>query len=340
MNTTIFAQYNLLFLGDIKQNADSLLNKYLVEAGYEITNVLPDYFRDNYTVADSFLLFDALFISESINSARSTNYFTAGFPIPCVNTEGFAVKANRWRFLKDDATQFKQLPAEEYSDDVKKMVIQDEDHYIVRKFGADKELTWTSDPDTSGGVTGCKLNEEIYEAIALAVWPVEGMADYPCMWAIPEGSIVTIPDADLNDVDYELPNIIHLGIIDGVDASDSSGVDFPTAEYLELIHSSLKWVTGIYTDVKRISTSNQSNLNVWPIPANDVLNISFNMQNSGDVKLNLYDISGKIVKTKLLENLVTGLNTVNIDLSGLNRAHYICEIVTNDDVLRKRISKN
>ncbi len=152
------------------------------------------------------------------------------------------------------------------------------------------------------------------------------MAEFPTMWAIPEGSTL------ISDASAVLPRMVIIGAI-------SSGLgDFATNEFNALVVNSLKWVTKDY--VSGVNDLESYNLNVWPNPTSGMVNISLTSPVSGNVRVNIYDISGRLMETLNSDYLSAGSTTLNIDLSNYAAANYIYEIVTEDDILRGKICKN
>lgn len=332
INTSVFAQFELLYVDKAGNVGDSIIMSFLSFEGYNITFVDNTTFKSaDYATADIYAAYDAIFIGEALGSGDVANFANAGYPIPCILTEGWAVRNNKWGWLEDDATQFHQLGGADgaTADQTNRLVFAgDEETWLGRKYEGIDEIIWTNKTGLVGGMSGVKLDEVIYEAVAIASFPVDSLEGKPSVWAIPEGSSVTA-----GGVDYQLPGMVFMGLISG-------GMDSISTDCLGLIFNSLKWVTGIYTDIKDITTNYNNSLRAWPNPATDRINLSFILDNSSDVKINIYDITGKIVKTSKAENLISGENTIYLNLSDLIPSNYICEVVTQKDVFRRRFSKN
>ena len=98
LSNTVFAQ-DILYIGDEYSSADSALIESLEYEYFLGTTVVPGNEYNHY---------DAIFISETVSSGVVVNYKKAGFPIPCVTNEGYAVRSDKWGFLSDDNAQFIQ----------------------------------------------------------------------------------------------------------------------------------------------------------------------------------------------------------------------------------------
>lgn len=329
-----FAQDQLMYVThEAEYPGDSILIEYLeLEGEYTVTVVLRNDFKAApYDEASAYADFDVIYISEYVGSSDVKNFAAAEFPIPCVFTEGYAVRSDKWGWLEDNATQFNQLSsADGITLDVCKMVMTGADHWITDQYDTDYELLWCQETvDLSQmGVTGCMLDEIIPEAIELANFTVDSMKGFPCMWAIPEGSEVT---GLANDVvtDFVLPNMVYIGSI-------GEGMNVPTEEFLELILTSIKWVTDDYE--LAISSVQQNDLNAYPNPTNGIVNVSVTYPVSGNVMISVYDMAGKVVKT---QNYVASSTTsFSLDLSDITSGQYIYKLNAENEAFSGKITKN
>ncbi|MFD0989753.1 T9SS type A sorting domain-containing protein [Mariniflexile jejuense] len=80
---------------------------------------------------------------------------------------------------------------------------------------------------------------------------------------------------------------------------------------------------------------NGNNGILYPIPVQDVLNISLDKNTQGKVNVTVFDLTGKAVKAFEVLN-----NNFNINVSNLTQGMYLVKIVTNNVSLVKRIIKN
>jgi hypothetical protein len=83
--------------------------------------------------------------------------------------------------------------------------------------------------------------------------------------------------------------------------------------------------------VEEIALEDQ--LNVYPNPVTDVLNVQWNNTNE-TANLSIRDLSGRLV---LSERVANG-NAV-LDLSNLSSGNYILELQTEEGTLRKQVIK-
>jgi hypothetical protein len=73
----------------------------------------------------------------------------------------------------------------------------------------------------------------------------------------------------------------------------------------------------------------------YPNPFNPDTKISFNIPEENNIKLSVYDISGKLVKVLLNEFKLSGYYTVNFNGAGLSSGIYIYELNNGREILTK-----
>ena len=182
LSSTVFSQSILMvtrlnsITGEIPTQ-DSALVVFLEDyAGWIIDAVDMDAYSGgtdpDYTKSGAYSSYDAIYISDAVGSSTITPFEAAGFPIPCVTNEGYAVRSNRWKWIEEglDDELFIQLSGDQRNKETYKLIIHDEDHFISNLYPADYELLWTSYPDSMAdgvGVTGFKLDDCIEGAISL-----------------------------------------------------------------------------------------------------------------------------------------------------------------------------
>ena len=72
---------------------------------------------------------------------------------------------------------------------------------------------------------------------------------------------------------------------------------------------------------------------VWPNPVNDNLNVDFNSLANGPVTLEIYDLQGKILKTKIIKTSDSG----NFSMSDLAVGMYILKVKSENKTSVKKI---
>lgn len=71
-----------------------------------------------------------------------------------------------------------------------------------------------------------------------------------------------------------------------------------------------------------------SALNVYPNPLNDRGNVSFELAKNSDVEIKIYDLTGKLVKQKVFNNLPGGRQTISFNTSNFPNGTYLIVVGT------------
>ena len=79
------------------------------------------------------------------------------------------------------------------------------------------------------------------------------------------------------------------------------------------------------------NTLENDEINIYPNPTNNILNVKWNNLNISPVNIYLYDIYGNLIKQMYIEN------PQNIDISKYTKGIYILKIKTNNNTLNKKI---
>lgn len=78
--------------------------------------------------------------------------------------------------------------------------------------------------------------------------------------------------------------------------------------------------------------ASQTSFNIYPNPANTTINIDLSELKNSTSTINMYDITGKIVKT-----ISTTEKTLSIDRGDLRSGIYFVQVIVDDKVLTKKI---
>ncbi len=79
--------------------------------------------------------------------------------------------------------------------------------------------------------------------------------------------------------------------------------------------------------IKEIS-STISNVTLYPNPTSNITNVSFDLTENTNVAINLYDMSGRLVKAIPTQYLTSGNNSIAIETSEVNAGVYFANITT------------
>jgi hypothetical protein len=92
-------------------------------------------------------------------------------------------------------------------------------------------------------------------------------------------------------------------------------------------------------NVNDIESSN-TNLSIYPNPANDVSNLNFTLENTADVTISVTDLSGKEVMTKAIENAPAGEHTVSLETSSFSNGIYMVNYTAGNAAVTKKLVIN
>lgn len=83
--------------------------------------------------------------------------------------------------------------------------------------------------------------------------------------------------------------------------------------------------------------NNSFGLSVYPNPASDLVNISFDLSTSADVTIMISDISGKEIETVSLNN-VAGIKNVDINVADYKAGVYLVNMISNGERVVKKLT--
>lgn len=89
---------------------------------------------------------------------------------------------------------------------------------------------------------------------------------------------------------------------------------------------------GIDETTGELNNSIKTKLKTFPNPTNDNTTLSFNLAKAGDVELQVYSITGRLVKSISKNNVDAGLNTLQIDSEDLPNGTYIIKFASGKQV--------
>lgn len=75
---------------------------------------------------------------------------------------------------------------------------------------------------------------------------------------------------------------------------------------------------------------NVTPLSIFPNPANDKINVSFNLIQNSDVEISILNINGQTLSTKKISHLNKGIQSVELNVNTLNTGIYMISVKTND----------
>lgn len=97
--------------------------------------------------------------------------------------------------------------------------------------------------------------------------------------------------------------------------------------------------TTTYKGIAHVYINAVSEFDFYPNPANNNINFTFNVNNDNAVTIELYDLTGRIVKNKSYTTL-KGLNNKSLDVSDLPSGIYMLKAVVNNNQYIQKIVVN
>jgi Secretion system C-terminal sorting domain len=82
--------------------------------------------------------------------------------------------------------------------------------------------------------------------------------------------------------------------------------------------------------ISKLNAIEINNLNIFPNPAKDNMRLRFSTVNPKQTELKIFDVFGKVISVQNLDNLVVGLNELNINVKDLSNGIYSVQLNQND----------
>jgi hypothetical protein len=78
---------------------------------------------------------------------------------------------------------------------------------------------------------------------------------------------------------------------------------------------------------------------IYPNPVKAEFTVSFDLKETGDVSINVYSLSGVLIKDGQFKNKLSGAQQVKLNASDLPEGTYIIQMVSGDQKLTKKLLK-
>jgi hypothetical protein len=89
-----------------------------------------------------------------------------------------------------------------------------------------------------------------------------------------------------------------------------------------------------------LNNKNEWELTLFPNPTSSVLNVSFNLPESDEVSIELYDMKGKLILTKNLGKKETGAHQEVLNLTIVPKGTYVCRLAGQKNTIKKQLIKH
>jgi len=78
-------------------------------------------------------------------------------------------------------------------------------------------------------------------------------------------------------------------------------------------------------------------LNIYPNPASEKITMDFNLKENSNIRIEIYNESGQLVQLMNKENLNSGNNSINLDVSKLNSGLYFMNLISEKESVTQKI---
>ncbi len=233
--------------------------------------------------------YEGMFITEAVDSKAVIRFATDGYPLPCVNLEGYAVATgnDRWAWLNDNGAELLQTAEGAATAEEQVLVIKDNTHYITEVFEVGAEVAWSNSTVDVGLIRPVSIKEAnvTYSAKLGQMKSHAASADF---W-----NLVTV-DAigpDNNKMVYWGVNAI------GLNGDAATTGSYGTPEFFTIIKRAVAWA---WDDAGNSVSVEQRELNpmalsAYPNPAEGQVTIRFRAESSGPSSAILFNVAGQQV---------------------------------------------
>jgi len=115
----------------------------------------------------------------------------------------------------------------------------------------------------------------------------------------------------------------------------------PFAEYVTC-GTPFSEIRTVLTNNNIVSTGEIEAVNDWtvrpnPVSSNETLNVAIDAAQSFEAEINLYSITGQLVKTISNRNFGVGLTSVELDINGLTAGLYMVAVTSDEGVINQKV---
>jgi hypothetical protein len=88
------------------------------------------------------------------------------------------------------------------------------------------------------------------------------------------------------------------------------------------------------------SSSSLIEVITFPNPSNNYINVKYNLKYQDEIKIEVYDLQGKLVIQTLKDKKLPGEYNELIDFKNLTSGIYTCKVIGKNEIVSKQIIKN
>ncbi len=301
-SVSAFAQKKCLYIvaSTSLSTQDQIINDKLVEWGYEVTPQAPSDLK--YLFPEDYANYDFAFISESIGSGDLSASATSpsggtfySIPLPTASLEGWLVKpgAMDWQTVRN---------VNNFAPELIK-IVDNTGSVLAAGFSEGSTVTLCG---SDGLLVG-----SVPQIPIIPIATLSSNDSMQVIYGIEAGTINAVGDTILNRV-----------AVIGINAVSYTSL---TEDAFKFIKAGINWVSGSATGVEK-NPSLPQNFELkqnYPNPFNPTTTIQFDLPESGNYSLTVYNLLGQKVATLLNGNKSAGIYSVNFDASKLASGIYI-----------------
>jgi hypothetical protein len=235
--------------------------------------------------------YEAMFINETVDSKAMGRFATddGGYPLPCVNLEGYAVASgnDRWAWIDDNATELIQAAEGAGTADDQVLIIKDNSHYITQVFNIGDEIPWSADvPEADIAEIRPVSIQEVNVTYDGKLGQMKSQSSESGFW-----NLVTV-----DDIDGSGNRMVYWGVNDiGLSGTAQDG-HYGTSEFYTIIKRACAWAyDNAGTNSVEQVAKDQFNLVAFPNPASERVTVRFRASVSNNATAVLYNVTGQQV---------------------------------------------
>jgi hypothetical protein len=159
---------------------------------------------------------------------------------------------------------------------------------------------------------------------------------------IPDLSVLDDDDNLIDILNFKTPDTLgpvityHFAILIGVWANETSPKPY------DILIDKISLIDSVAStqpeDIESLGYENMVNLTNYPNPFSSFTNISYELKESSDIKLSVYNLLGEEIVCLYEGQKQPGKHTVTFDASNLNSSMFLCKIKINDTVIVRKMS--
>ncbi|MEX0987882.1 MAG: T9SS type A sorting domain-containing protein [Bacteroidales bacterium] len=275
--------------------------------------------------------YEGVFFNETVDSKAVARFASDGYPLPCINLEGYAVATgnDRWAWISDNGAELFQTPDAGGTADDQVFVVADNSHYITEIFDVGEEIVWsTADIATDIAANRPVSIMEVNVTYDGKLGTMKSHAAQDNFW-----NLATIDDMDGTENRMVFWGLNHIGL--NGEAQDGS---YGTPDFFTMIKRASAWAydgAESSTSVEAVK-SDPLSLSTYPNPAEEKVTIRFHSASQSDFTATLFSITGQQMEV-ITRAAVSGINHLSLDVNKFPAGIYHLKLQIEGNVAVSKI---